>query len=76
MRLSRRESVSSLKAKARLAQAGEANAQLASLLDEETGVEVWLTMSFSTTPRSLKATIDSGATHSMCGEISLFFNLC
>ncbi|GAA5967612.1 hypothetical protein JCM8115_007001 [Rhodotorula mucilaginosa] len=64
-----------LKAKARLAQAGEANAQLASLLDEDTGVEVWLTMSFSATPRSLKPTIDSGATHSMCGEISLFFNL-
>ena len=53
-----------LKAKARLAQAGEANAQLASLLDEDTGVEVWLTMSFSATPRSLKPTIDSGATHS------------
>ena len=64
-----------LKAKARLAQAGEANAQLVSLLDEETGVEVWLTMSFSTTPRSLKPTIDRGATHSMCGEISAFFNL-
>ena len=64
-----------LKAKARLAQAGEANAQLASLLDEDTGVEVWLTMSFSATPRSLKPTIDSGATHSMCGKISLFFNL-
>ena len=65
-----------LKAKARLAQAGEANAQLASLLDEDTGVEVWLTMSFSATPRSLKPTINSGATHSMCGEISLFFILC
>ncbi|KWU41013.1 hypothetical protein RHOSPDRAFT_37454 [Rhodotorula sp. JG-1b] len=36
-----------------------------------TGVEVWLTMIFSTTPRNLKPTIDSGATHSMCGEISL-----
>ncbi|TKA53431.1 hypothetical protein B0A53_04421 [Rhodotorula sp. CCFEE 5036] len=65
-----------LKAKARLAQAGEANAQLASLLNEDTGVDLWLTMSFSATPRSLKPTIDSGATHSMCGEISLFFNLC
>ncbi|GAA5864036.1 hypothetical protein JCM3774_006358 [Rhodotorula dairenensis] len=64
-----------LKAKARLAQAGEANAQLASLLDEDTGVKVWLTTSFSKTPRSLKPTIDSGATHSMCGEISLFFDL-
>jgi hypothetical protein len=33
-----------------------ANAQLASLLDEDTGIEVWLTMSFSATPRSLKPT--------------------
>ena len=52
------------------------------------GIKVWLIMSFSTTQRSLKSTIDSGvthslsgkifdsgATHSMCGEISLFFNL-
>ncbi|GAA5877467.1 hypothetical protein JCM3774_001621 [Rhodotorula dairenensis] len=64
-----------LKAKACLAQAGEANAQLASLFDEDTGVEVWLTTSFNSTPRSLKPTIDSGAAHSMCGEISLFFDL-
>ncbi|GAA5884701.1 hypothetical protein JCM3774_001880 [Rhodotorula dairenensis] len=65
-----------LKAKACLARAGKTNAQLASLFDEDTGVEVWLTRSLSTTPRSLKPTIDSGATHSMCGEVSLFFNLC
>ncbi|GAA5880113.1 hypothetical protein JCM3774_004152 [Rhodotorula dairenensis] len=38
-----------LKAKARLAQAGEANAQLASLLDKDTGVQVWLTTSINTT---------------------------
>ncbi|GAA5871002.1 hypothetical protein JCM3774_003500 [Rhodotorula dairenensis] len=64
-----------LKAKTRLAQAGKANTQLASLLNEDTDVEVWLATSISTTPRSLKPTIDSGATHSMCGEISLFVDL-
>ena len=32
-------------------------------------------MSFSAPPRSLKPTIDSGAIHSMCNEISLFCNL-
>ncbi|KWU43001.1 hypothetical protein RHOSPDRAFT_26638 [Rhodotorula sp. JG-1b] len=32
-------------------------------------------MSFSTASRSLNPTLDSGATHSLCGEISLFFNL-
>ncbi|KWU41241.1 hypothetical protein RHOSPDRAFT_37215 [Rhodotorula sp. JG-1b] len=65
-----------LKAKARLAQAGAASAQLGPLLDKETGDKVWLTTSFSTTPRSLKPIIDSCATHSMCGEMLLFFDLC
>ena len=53
--------------------AAEPVAQLAALLGDEEGVEVWLTTS-STPAGNDKPTIDSGATHCMCGDVSLFFN--
>ncbi|GAA5869503.1 hypothetical protein JCM3774_001470 [Rhodotorula dairenensis] len=74
-RLTKRDAKGS--AKARLAQtstpAAEPVAQLATLLGEEEDVEVWLTISAAPTA-SEKPTIDSGATHCMCGDVSLFFN--
>ncbi|KWU43031.1 hypothetical protein RHOSPDRAFT_26581 [Rhodotorula sp. JG-1b] len=74
-RLAKRDAKRS--AKAQLAQTdtpvAEPIAQLAALLGKEEGVEVWLTMTIAPAA-SNKRTINSGATHCMCGDISLFFN--
>ncbi|GAA5993774.1 hypothetical protein JCM10908_006295 [Rhodotorula pacifica] len=70
------------KAKARLSQASTPAAapaapaaQLAALLNEQDGVEVWLS-SVKQFPCDGGVTLDSGATHCMCGDASLFSGLC
>ncbi|KWU40977.1 hypothetical protein RHOSPDRAFT_37495, partial [Rhodotorula sp. JG-1b] len=74
-RLAKRDAKRS--AKAQIAQTdtpvAEPVAQLAALLGKEEGVEVWLAMTVAPAA-SDKPTIDSGATHCMCDNISLFFN--
>ncbi|GAA6027150.1 hypothetical protein JCM8202_001494, partial [Rhodotorula sphaerocarpa] len=69
------------KVKTRLAQAStpaaalaKPAAQLAALLGEQDGVEVWLS-SADQLPRTGGLTLDSGATHSMCGDASLLSGL-
>ncbi|GAA6026934.1 hypothetical protein JCM8202_005054, partial [Rhodotorula sphaerocarpa] len=69
------------KVKTRLAQASTPAAalatpaaQLAALLGKQDGVEVWLS-SADQLPRTGGLTLDSGATHSMCGDASLFSGL-